>query len=155
MSSWCPRTARPRRWAGAGGPRNDETWRDLAKVTAQMQTVFVVLVNRVGVEDGINFFGASMVIDPLGGVVARARDGSEDLVVCDLHRPTPAACAHLLPIAPRRAPAGPASRDGAPDYRAIGTPRTGWIVKIFLIYKCHDLGRMEFYSRFTRLGLAP
>src|SRR5262245_6755868 len=33
---------------GAGGPRNEETWRDLAKVTAQMQTVFVVLVNRVG-----------------------------------------------------------------------------------------------------------
>jgi anaerobic magnesium-protoporphyrin IX monomethyl ester cyclase len=26
-------------------------------------------------------------------------------------------------------------------------------VKIFLIYKCHDLGRMEFYSRFTPLGL--
>jgi predicted amidohydrolase len=73
---------------GAGGPRNDETWRDLAKVTAQMQTLFVVLVNRVGVEDGISFFGASMVIDPLGGVVARARDGKEDLVVCDLDRPT-------------------------------------------------------------------
>jgi predicted amidohydrolase len=73
---------------GAGGPRNDETWRDLAKVTAQMQTVFVVLVNRVGVEDGINFFGDSMVIDPLGGVVARARDGRENLVVCDLDRAT-------------------------------------------------------------------
>jgi radical SAM superfamily enzyme YgiQ (UPF0313 family) len=26
-------------------------------------------------------------------------------------------------------------------------------VKIFLVYKCHDLGRMEFYSRFTPLGL--
>jgi radical SAM superfamily enzyme YgiQ (UPF0313 family) len=26
-------------------------------------------------------------------------------------------------------------------------------VKIFLVYKCHDLGRLEFYSRFTPLGL--
>ena len=26
-------------------------------------------------------------------------------------------------------------------------------MKIFLVYKCHDLGRMEFYSRFTPLGL--
>jgi radical SAM superfamily enzyme YgiQ (UPF0313 family) len=26
-------------------------------------------------------------------------------------------------------------------------------VKIFLAYRCHDLGRMEFYSRFTPLGL--
>jgi predicted amidohydrolase len=72
---------------GPGVPRNDETWRDLAKVTAQMQTVFVVLVNRVGVEDGITFFGASMVVDPLGRVVARARDGREELLVCDLDRP--------------------------------------------------------------------
>jgi radical SAM superfamily enzyme YgiQ (UPF0313 family) len=27
-------------------------------------------------------------------------------------------------------------------------------MKIFLAYKCHDLGKMEFYSRFTPLGLA-
>ena len=27
-------------------------------------------------------------------------------------------------------------------------------MKIFLVYKCHDLGRMEFYSRFTPLGLS-
>jgi len=26
-------------------------------------------------------------------------------------------------------------------------------VKIHLVYKCHDLGKMEFYSRFTPLGL--
>src|SRR5262245_26905955 len=26
-------------------------------------------------------------------------------------------------------------------------------MKILLTYKCHDLGRMEFYSRFTPLGL--
>jgi predicted amidohydrolase len=71
---------------GAAGPSNDQTWHDLARVTAQMQTVFVVLVNRVGVEDGISFFGSSMVVDPLGVVVARARQGREDLLVCDLDR---------------------------------------------------------------------
>ena len=26
-------------------------------------------------------------------------------------------------------------------------------MKILLAYRCHDLGRMEFYSRFTPLGL--
>ncbi len=26
-------------------------------------------------------------------------------------------------------------------------------MKIFLAYTCHDLGKMEFYSRFTPLGL--
>jgi predicted amidohydrolase len=78
----------PTQSVGAAGPSNDQTWRDLTKVTAQMQTVFVVLVNRVGVEDGISFFGASMVVDPMGTVVTRAREGREDLVVCDLERPT-------------------------------------------------------------------
>jgi len=72
--------------AGGGGPQNQETWRDLVKVTAQMQTTFVVLVNRVGVEDGIHFGGESCVVDPLGEIVAQARPLREDLVICDLGR---------------------------------------------------------------------
>jgi len=71
---------------GAGGPRNHETWRDLIRVTAQMQTVFVALVNRVGVEDGIGFFGASMVVDPLGQTISQAPTLREQLVFADLDR---------------------------------------------------------------------
>jgi predicted amidohydrolase len=72
--------------SGGGGPQNQETWRDLVKVTAQMQTTFVILVNRVGVEDGIHFGGGSCVVDPLGEIVAQARPLREDLVICDLGR---------------------------------------------------------------------
>ena len=68
------------------GPRNHETWRDLVKVTAQMQTVYVLLTNRAGVEDGISFSGASAAVDPLGRIVAEGRMLGEDLVVCDLDR---------------------------------------------------------------------
>jgi NAD+ synthase (glutamine-hydrolysing) len=71
---------------GATGPRNDEIWRNLVTITAQMQTVFVVLANRVGVEDGIAFFGGSMLVDPLGRVQAQASLGREDLLVCDIDR---------------------------------------------------------------------
>jgi len=71
---------------GAGGPRNHDTWRDLIRVTAQMQTVFVALVNRVGVEDGVGFFGASMVVDPLGHIVAQAPTLREQLLFADLDR---------------------------------------------------------------------
>ena len=70
----------------AGGPRNHETWLDLARVTAQMQTVFVAFVNRVGVEDGVGFFGASMLVDPLGSVVASAPTLREELLFADLDR---------------------------------------------------------------------
>jgi predicted amidohydrolase len=73
---------------GAGGPRNHDTWRDVIRVTAQMQTVFVVLVNRVGVEDGIAFFGGSMIVDPFGRVVAQAPAMREELLVADLERST-------------------------------------------------------------------
>ena len=71
---------------GVGGPQNHETWRDLVKVTAQMQTTYVVLVNRVGVEDGIHFGGSSTVVDPLGRVVAQARPLTEEILICDLER---------------------------------------------------------------------
>jgi NAD+ synthase (glutamine-hydrolysing) len=71
---------------GVAGPRNHETWRDLVRVTAQMQTVFVALVNRVGVEDGVGFFGASMVVDPLGRSIAEAPLLREDLLFADLDR---------------------------------------------------------------------
>jgi len=70
------------------GLRSLETWKDLVKVTAQIQTQFVAWVNRVGFEDGINFGGGSCVIDPFGRTVAEARLLEEDLVVCDLERST-------------------------------------------------------------------
>jgi N-carbamoylputrescine amidase len=46
----------------------------------------VVAVNRVGVEDELNFWGGSFVADPYGTVIAKAsRDQEEILVVeCDL-----------------------------------------------------------------------
>jgi predicted amidohydrolase len=68
------------------GPRNHETWRDLIRVTAQLQTVYVLLTNRSGVEDGISFSGASAAVDPLGRLLAEGRMLGDDLVVCDLDR---------------------------------------------------------------------
>jgi predicted amidohydrolase len=46
-----------------------EVWRRLVQVTAQLQTVFMVYVNRVGFEDGLCFGGGSVVVDPLGRVI--------------------------------------------------------------------------------------
>ena len=48
--------------------------------------VFVAAANRVGVEDQLEFWGASFVVDPNGNVLARgSHDLEETLVVeCDL-----------------------------------------------------------------------
>jgi predicted amidohydrolase len=64
-SSGPTRGARPGRGVTSVG-----VWRDLVRVTAQLQTAFVVYVNRVGYEDGLNFGGGSCVVDPFGRAVA-------------------------------------------------------------------------------------
>lgn len=64
-SSGPTRGARPGRGITSLG-----VWHDLLRVTAQFQTAFVVYVNRVGYEDGVNFGGGSMAVDPFGRVLA-------------------------------------------------------------------------------------
>ncbi len=72
---------------GTNGLSSITTWKNLLSVTAQLQTLFVAWVNRVGFEDGINFAGGSCAIDPFGRTIAEARLLREDLVTCDLERP--------------------------------------------------------------------
>jgi predicted amidohydrolase len=52
---------------GAAGPRPDVA---LAVATAYVNRVWVVVADRCGVERGVTWAGASLVVDPLGAVVA-------------------------------------------------------------------------------------
>lgn len=54
-----------------------ESWELLARSTALLHGVYVVLCNRVGVEEGVTFAGGSLVVAPGGEVVARAPQGEE------------------------------------------------------------------------------
>ncbi len=65
---------------------SQDTWNDLLSVTARLQTVYVAWVNRIGFEDGINFGGASCVIDPFGRITARAGVLESELLISDLDR---------------------------------------------------------------------
>jgi predicted amidohydrolase len=72
-----------------GARRDDQVtsigvWRDLALVTARLQTAFVIYVNRVGCEDGLTFSGGSLVVDPHGRVVAEAPALDETVVTVEL-----------------------------------------------------------------------
>ena len=44
---------------------------------AQLTTSYLLYCNRVGYEDGVNFWGGSRVVDPEGRVCAEAGDGEE------------------------------------------------------------------------------
>ncbi len=51
---------------------------------ARLLSTYLVFVNRVGFEDGINFWGGSQVVDPSGDAVATAKLFEEDLIVADI-----------------------------------------------------------------------
>jgi N-carbamoylputrescine amidase len=63
-----------------------DAWETVQRGHAIANGVFVAAVNRVGREDGIQFWGRSFLADPFGRVLARASaDEEETLVVdCDL-----------------------------------------------------------------------
>jgi len=61
-----------------------DAWDVLGRSLGQFLTLYVVLVNRVGYEDGVGFFGGSMAIGPSGETLVRAADLTEDLAVVDL-----------------------------------------------------------------------
>ena len=60
------------------------SWELLARTIAQFNTVFFATVNRVGFEDGLNFFGGSLLVDPYGNVIARGKNFDEDLVIAEV-----------------------------------------------------------------------
>ena len=66
--------------------RQHEAWETIQRGHAIANGVFVAAVNRVGVEDGLEFWGGSFVADPFGEVIARASATREEilLVECDL-----------------------------------------------------------------------
>lgn len=75
--------AAPGRGVLEGGPdgrlfASAVAWRELARVTARTHAIFLVLVNRVGVEDGITFAGGSLIIGPDGAILAEGAELETD-----------------------------------------------------------------------------
>jgi predicted amidohydrolase len=51
---------------------------------ARLLSSYLIFCNRVGFEDGVNFWGGSEIIDPSGNVVAQAKYFDEDLVFAEI-----------------------------------------------------------------------
>ncbi len=59
-------------------------WQDITRFYARMFQVFVVFVNRVGVEGDLRFWGGSHVVDPWGNLLGEAPMGEEALLCFDV-----------------------------------------------------------------------
>ena len=70
--------------AGAVGEWPDGLYEAEMQVAAFQNGYFTALVNRVGPEDKLTFAGESFVCAPDGRVVARAGEGTEEILIADL-----------------------------------------------------------------------
>lgn len=69
--------AAPGRGAIPGGEEgaffaSSDSWERIARTTAQLYGIYVVVCNRVGVESGVTFAGESLIVGPDARVLARA-----------------------------------------------------------------------------------
>jgi N-carbamoylputrescine amidase len=70
--------------AGAVGEWPAGLYEAEMQVAAFQNGYFTALCNRVGPEPNLTFAGESFVCDPAGRVIARARQGTEEILHCDL-----------------------------------------------------------------------
>ncbi len=56
-------------------------WQKLTSTTAMFLNSRIIYCNRVGYEDGVNFWGGSEIVSPSGSVVARGKIFDEDYLV--------------------------------------------------------------------------
>lgn len=65
--------------------RNYEINSEQHRAYARILSCYFVFCNRVGYEDGINFWGGSEIVDPFGNVIAAAKLFDEDIVYADIN----------------------------------------------------------------------
>ena len=65
-------------------PENYTINREHHAAYARLLGCYVLFVNRVGVEDGVNFWGGSEVVAPSGETIAHAKFFEEDFVIAEI-----------------------------------------------------------------------
>ena len=70
--------------AGAVGEWPEGLYEAEMRTAAFQNGYFTALCNRVGEEEKLTFAGESFVCDPSGAIIARAAQGKEEILYCDL-----------------------------------------------------------------------
>ncbi len=75
-------TASPTRLSGTSDLLTSATVNhEQHRVYARLLSTYIVFANRVGLEDGVNFWGGSQIVAPSGDSVATAKLFDEDLII--------------------------------------------------------------------------
>lgn len=65
--------------------KNYEVNSEQHRAYARILSSYFIFSNRVGFEDGINFWGGSEIVDPFGNVIAAAKLFDEDIIYADIN----------------------------------------------------------------------
>ncbi len=65
-------------------PFSAQRWENAMCGNASMNGVYVAAVNRVGNEQGIDFWGGSFIADPFGEVIKKASSAREEVLVAEI-----------------------------------------------------------------------
>jgi N-carbamoylputrescine amidase len=60
-----------------------DAWTTIQRAHAIANGLFVIVANRVGVEEEMRFWGSSFICGPLGEVLARGSQDKEEVVIAD------------------------------------------------------------------------
>jgi predicted amidohydrolase len=77
---------------------SSEGWETVGKFYAGLYGCYVALVNRVGKENEISFYGNSKVFDPFGQIIAQCPFGESSLQICEIDTRLVREIRTLLPV---------------------------------------------------------
>ncbi len=78
-------TASPTRLSGASKELKTATVNhEQHRAYARLLSTYIIFANRVGIEDGVNFWGGSQVVSPSGDSIATAKLFEEDLIFASI-----------------------------------------------------------------------
>lgn len=80
-------------------------WELVMRGHAIANGVFIAAANRVGIENGVTFYGSSFVCDPMGNLLAKAGRDTTDVIFADLDPAVMARWRGLFPLLHQRKPA--------------------------------------------------
>ncbi|MDR3443346.1 MAG: carbon-nitrogen hydrolase [Legionella sp.] len=89
----------------APGFDSQPMWQKVMVAQGIMSNTFIIAANRIGCEDGLNFYGSSFISTPTGEILAQAPRNEPAVLVADLDFSLRALWGRLFPFAGQREPA--------------------------------------------------
>lgn len=88
----------------APGFDSQPMWQKVMVAQGIMSNTFIIAANRIGCEDGLEFYGSSFISTPMGEILAQAPRSEPAVLVAELDFSKRALWGRLFPFAQQRAP---------------------------------------------------